>query len=418
MVLTRSLVLFLTHTLFTRTHTHVVMFPVIKSDYWSKGPQEAAEQVSQDQVQQQQQQQQKMALVTYAAPNLHHTVPLMYSTAPITIHHANQSTYNSNVPTPNAYLPFADLQPPPMYEPMAPAQSLEYTTVYDKPTFERTDEEEKITAVEVQTVDAKANKKRKHARGEAGGPERKPRKTGKFTKLRGGGTADRCGNGLSELSPLKTAAIIDTFEEIEEGLTDSLENKHSAPTRSMLKCCRLSVRTVKRLLIALVAISAVYTAGSQLYDNADAFDRGVSGLFDLFTPTNVSAAKNPQPVVDATTTTTRAPVGTSADVKGWLVTPGSVVSTNRSDSDVVTAPIPFTVNDTTVRITPTADELDRTAGAPFPLNTTIDSITTVVETTAVDSAVPPTSVDDHGDGPIEDENGGPTEDRDVTFVDI
>lgn len=275
------------------------MFPVIKSDYWSsKGDESQPARIRQETAH---------ASVVYA-PIPQNAVPLMYSTAPVTIHHAPHSTYNNNNnANPSVtYVPFLDqvpppppLPPPPPYDSEQPHSSLEYTTVYDKPALDGAtagwDQASRLGTPE-------ADRKRKR---EGTALERRAGVQHQTTKPlfrrfkksadRGDVEKSKIESGLMELTPLKSSAIIETFEEIEDGLTVSLQKEHSRTAKNLLKCGRLSVRTLKRLLIALVAVSAVYTAGTQLFDGTklDEFATGILALvFPSSNSTIVTSALN------------------------------------------------------------------------------------------------------------------------------
>lgn len=285
------------------------MFPVIKSDYWSSGdePRPPAQSPTH-------------ASAVYS-PIPQHAVPLMYTTAPVTIHHAPHSTYNNNNANPSTtFLDRVLAPPPPPYENVEPHRSLEYTTVYDKPALDGT----------LDTDDAPV---RYSAPPSALAPEtriggKRKRTTEKKAPLlrRFGKSTDRKGEtstveaGLMELTPLKTAAIIDTFEEIEDGLTDSLSKEHGRAAKSLLKCGRVSVRTLKRLLIALVAVSAVYTAGTQLFDGTK-LDEFASDMMALAFPSSnrsETGAVSP-PLVTSDTDETVTPAEPSAIADSGLV---------------------------------------------------------------------------------------------------
>lgn len=258
------------------------MFPVIKSDYWSsKGDESKPERIRQEPAH---------ASVVYA-PIPQNAVPLMYSTAPVTIHHAPHSTYNNNANLAGTYVPFLDQVPPPAppppppYDSEQPHRSLEYTTVYDKPALGWDQ------AGCLGPPEAREERKRKRTGAALKRSEGVQHKTTKplcrIFKKSADGEKNKIESSLRELTPLKTSAIIDTFEDIEDGLTDSLQKDHSRTAKNLLKCGRLSVRTLKRLLIALVAVSAVYTAGTQLFDGTK-LDEFASGILALVFPSSNS----------------------------------------------------------------------------------------------------------------------------------
>lgn len=263
------------------------MFPVIKSDYWSSKDDESQPA--------QTRQTTTHASVVYA-PLPQHAAPLMYSTAPVTIHHSPHSTYNNNNnANPSSTFHVPPPPPPPPYDDVQPHRSLEYTTVYDKPALDETTDADTPGGAATR-VDRK-RKRTTVALERTARVQHKPLlRRFKKSAGRGDGEASKIESGLIELAPLKASAIIDTFEEIEDGLNDSLQKEHSRTAKKLLKCGRLSVRTLKRLLIALVAVSAVYTAGTQLYDGTK-LDEFASAIRELvFPPFNRS-----EPVGDEST---------------------------------------------------------------------------------------------------------------------
>lgn len=224
------------------------MLPVLKSDHWVRNNGSSPT---------------KNAPPVMYAPLQQHGTPLMYSTAPVTIHHAPHSTYNNN-PGPDTYLPFLD-RPPPTY-----SSSLDDSTMMT--AYNNTEKPAKLQTQHVSSGSSswfgkknksivKSSVSSDNVRTlNADAPEKR-------TLL--GKTIAKRDTSKSETSMLELNPILDTIDNIEDGLTDSLkqEKDHSSPSYNLLKCCRVSVRMVKRVVIALIAISAVYTAGMQVYEH-------------------------------------------------------------------------------------------------------------------------------------------------------
>lgn len=213
------------------------MLPVIKSDQWAK--KEAQSQESKP-----------LQVPVVYVPLQQQGVPVMYSTAPVTIHHAPNSTYHNN-PGPDTYLPYLE-RPPPTYSPTAPEEPAKLQTQHVSSSVRTlsndNDDDDNKKESEKQTLLSKF-------------------KVSKSVTKRD--TIAVKENSTLELKPMNTSNIIETFDTIEDGLTDTLqqEKSRSSVTYNMLKCCRVSVRTVKHVLIALVAFSAVYTAAVQMYEH-------------------------------------------------------------------------------------------------------------------------------------------------------
>lgn len=229
-----------------------------------------------------------------------HGTPLMYSTAPVTIHHSPHSTYNNN-PGPDTYLPFLD-RPPPY------SSSLDNTTT----AYNVTAPTEELAKLQTQHVSSGSSswfgkKKKSIVKPQAeslvsstnvrtlnaGAPE---------SRALLGRTIAKRDTSKSETRMVELNPILETFDNIEDGLTESLEREkdHSSPSYNLLKCCRVSVRMVKRVLIALVAISAVYTAGMQVYEHVpvgEIFSNIFSSVVDDKTPLNLTETTSQEPTV-------------------------------------------------------------------------------------------------------------------------
>ena len=365
------------------------MLPVIKSDHWAKKEEQSQTANVQKPLQ---------VPVVYV-PLQQQGVPVMYSTAPVTIHHAPNATYHNN-PGPDTYLPYLE-RPPPTYSPTAPDEPAKFQIQHVSNVTPPV-----VTLDNVQTLNSNNND-------DDGGDKKEPGKQTLLSKFKVSKPVKKCDtsnakvNSIVELNTIDASNIIETFDTIEDGLTDTLqqEKNRSSVSYNMLKCCRVSVRTVKHVLIALVAFSAVYTAGIQMYEHLP-----VGGLLLNIFSTNQSNHQSPDlTVLNQTSLEGQGNIWSNSTVAPPVVDNSSNTAVNArddpsregKDSSVATTPGPVTSvrvgNKTTATSIPGTDtpkpttsiSFDSAAASASTLVSIVD--TTVASVVTVTATVPTTT---------------------------
>lgn len=196
----------------------------------------------------------------------------VYSTAPLTVHHSPHSTYLTN-PGADTYQPYVQ-RPPPMYSAMFATPSLDNTTMYHS-NYVQNDKHGPSSRFQLEPRSSLGNND--DEQNEISHQTSYDSYSGNQTVLpkslkESDATSMYKKNAevRKELNPVSNAsALIESFDTIEGGLNDSLqkEQDHSSAKYTFLKCCRVSVRSIKHVLIVFVAISAVFTAGVQMYEH-------------------------------------------------------------------------------------------------------------------------------------------------------